>query len=70
MFKTQSVAEFEKNGHKVVITCNQEMPLGLLHDVMLEAKHWVVERMMTIQKEEEEITEEYKKKNGDCHDGC
>jgi predicted glycosyltransferase len=68
MFKQQSVAEFEKNGHKVVITCNQEMPLGLLHDILLEAKHWVVDRMIAVQKEEEEITEAYKKQE-DCN-GC
>ncbi len=70
MFKQQSIAEFERNGHKLVITCNQEMPLGLLHDFLLEAKYWVVERMVAVQKEEEEINKAHKEQNGDSCDGC
>ncbi len=66
MFKQQSVYELEKHGHKLIITCNSEMPLGMLHDVLLEVKHWVVQRMVAAQKEEQENAEAQMQSN--CKD--
>lgn len=56
MFVQKSVSEVEKNGHKVVLICDSDTPLGILHDVLMELKGYTVERMLQAQKQEEEIS--------------
>ncbi len=64
MLKQKSVLEV-KIDEKLVceIYVNNDCPLGLLHDGLMQAKGWVVERMVAAQKEEEAVSESIKEKS-------
>ena len=53
----------ETNGKIVDVICDSDMPLGLLHDVLMQHKGWVIERMINAQKEEEGASEMLKEKS-------
>jgi hypothetical protein len=53
--------EFVKENKKVNIIFDSDTPAGVLHDCLMEAKGYVVERIVQAQKEELEICEKYKK---------
>lgn len=45
------------------IYVNNDCPLGELHDAIMRAKGWVVDRMIAAQKEDEAASEAYKKQD-------
>ena len=62
MLKQKSCLEVKIDDKLVCeIYVNNDCPLGLLHDGLMQAKGWVVERMIKAQKEEEAASEEHKK---------
>jgi len=62
MLKQKSCLEVKIEDKLVCeIYVNNDCPLGLLHDGLMQAKGWVVNRMVSAQKEEEDVTEEVKK---------
>ena len=48
----------EKGSKLVTVVVDQDMPLGLLFDALMELKGYVVERMVSAQKQEESEAEE------------
>lgn len=61
MIKQKSVLEIkieEKLACEIYVS--NDIPLGLLHDGLMQAKGWVVDRMIQAQKEEEAISEKMK----------
>jgi len=48
----------EKGNKEVLVVLDQDMPLGLLFDALMELKGYVVERMVSAQKAEESEAEE------------
>ena len=61
MIKQATMFEFVKENKKVNIIFDSDTPAGVLHDCLMEAKGYVVERMIQAQKEEIELGEKYKK---------
>ena len=57
MIKNATIMEFDKQGKKVNILFDSDTPAGIVHDCLMEAK----DRMVQAQKQEEEISEQYKK---------
>lgn len=61
MLKQKSVLEVKIEDKLVCeIYVNNDCPLGLLHDGLMQAKGWVVERMIAAQKEEQEASDAMK----------
>ena len=61
MIKNATIMEFDKQGKKVNILFDSDTPAGIVHDCLMEAKGICVDRMVQAQKQEEEISEQYKK---------
>lgn len=61
MLKQKSLLEVEIEGKKYQLICDSDSPLGCLHDALMQMKGWCVERMVSAQKEEEQIAESLKK---------
>lgn len=60
MLKQKAHLEIELQGKKYEFICDQDSPLGCLHDALMQMKGWCVERMIANQKEEESISEKMK----------
>ena len=64
---TSFIKKLEKD-QEIALTCTN-VPLGILHDFLMEMKGWCVERMIQAQKEESELAEA--QKQNDClGDNC
>lgn len=50
--KQKTFIETEKDGKLVQLVVDNDMPLGILFDALMELKGYVVERMVKAQKEE------------------
>lgn len=57
MIKQKSFISIEKNGRTYQLVCENDSPLGELHDVLMEIKAWAVERMVANQQEEQKAAE-------------
>lgn len=51
--KQKSYIEVEKDGKLVQIVVDADTPLGLIFDALMEAKSWVVQKMLNAHSEEE-----------------
>lgn len=60
MIKQKSVMEVEIAGKVFQLYCDNDSPLGSLHDALMMMKGWTVERMQSAQKEEEDISAKMK----------
>ncbi len=60
MIKQKSVMEVEIGGKVFQLYCDNDSPLGSLHDALMMMKGWTVERMQAAQMEEEAISAKMK----------
>ena len=59
-FNQKTHLEVEKGGKKVELFVDNDMPLGLLFDALMELKGYCVDRMQKAHQQEEEHAEEMK----------
>lgn len=55
----KNAVKFVSKDGKVIVYCDADTPLGILHDHLMELKGTVVDRMLSAQKEEVEASEKY-----------
>lgn len=62
----------EKDNKEIVLDVAPDMPLGLIFDALMELKGYIVERMVAVQKEEEQAAEKQipKAEKQKEDDGC
>lgn len=53
MLKQKSTLEVSIEGKNYQLICDNDSPLGSLHDALMQMKGWTVERMIKAQQEEE-----------------
>ena len=58
--KQQSVFEVEINEKMYRFLCDNDSPLGCVHDALMKMKGYTVERMVAAQKEEQSVCEKIK----------
>lgn len=58
MFETKSIYKKNIDEYEISIICPVNLPLGIFHDFLLEARGWTVDRMVKAQKEDQEISQE------------
>lgn len=56
MFKQITIAEIKVGERVYSLLCDSQSPLGELHDVLMKMKGEVVEKMISAQKQEEEMS--------------
>lgn len=60
MIKQKSVIEVEVAGKMFQLYCDNDSPLGSLHDALMQMKGWCVEKMQEAHKQEHEMAEKIK----------
>ena len=58
MLTQRSVFIVELQGKRYEFHCDNDSPLGCVHDALMQVKGWAVEKMITNQKQEEEMSKQ------------
>lgn len=66
MIKQKSMLEVEIAGKMFQLLCDNDSPLGNLHDALMQMKGYCVDRMVAAQKQEEEVAKQVMENSKDC----
>lgn len=58
--KQENAVRFASEDTRIQLFCDANVSLGALHDFLMEVKGTIVERMVSAQKAEEEVTKKQK----------
>ena len=58
MLKQESVVRFASEDRKIIVLCEGDTPLGVLHDFLMGLKGSIVTRMVDAQSQEEQSAQQ------------